>query len=169
MTPVSPSPTPPAPPSVDRVGVMRRSVRCFAFGVTGMVPFIGVLTAWRALRLWQEVSEETGEPAGSSVAKKCAVSSFALAVALFFFKRAGGDPRSYLAGMIAIIVGLLLLVLGILLPARQGYLLIRQYGRTEPREWNPARHFAYWGAGLAYAGLALSSTLISLAFWQSLH
>jgi hypothetical protein len=152
MTPVLPSPRMPAPAALDRVRMIRRSMRCFVFGLMGIVPLFGLGTAWLALRLWREVAEETGEPARLSGANWNFIAAFMAAVALLFYN---GPPwYSVLTDLV--------LAAGILLPARQGWLLVRQYGRVEPLEWNPARHLVYWGAGLAYAGLVLSSLIIMI-------
>lgn len=47
------------PPSPDRVRTIRRSTRCFAFGIMGMTPLLGMGAAWLALRLWRQLAEES--------------------------------------------------------------------------------------------------------------
>ncbi len=123
MKPVPPSPQPPAPESVDRVRLIHRSMRCFVYGLMGVVPLFGLGMACLALLLQRQVSEETGEPAGLAGAKRCSIAALALALALLGCGQAG-----------------LVLALGILLCGLQSYLLFRQYQRAEPRQWNPARH-----------------------------
>jgi len=145
MTRVLPLPELPAPVSVDRVRLIRRSMRCFVYGLMGAVPLVGLGMACLTLRLRRELAEETGEPVRLTGALRCAIAAFALAFVLLCCHQTG-----------------LVLALGILLPALQGYGLLRQYQRAEPRLWNPARHLVYWGAGLAYAGLVLSSLVIML-------
>jgi hypothetical protein len=148
MTPLLPLPGPSVPVPADRVRMIRRSTRCFVFGILGAVPLLGIGPACLALLLHRQVGEETGEPKGlggiySSVAVFCI-----LAIALLCCEQAG-----------------FVLALGFLLCGLQAYLLRRQYLRTEPLEWNPARHLTWWGAWLALAGLNLSGTLILLAIW----
>jgi hypothetical protein len=146
MTPVLPAPGLPEPVSVDRVRLIRRSMRCFVYGLMGAVPLFGLGMACLTLRLRRELAEETGEAVRLTGALWCSIAAFALAFVLLCCDQAG-----------------LVLALGILLPALQGYWLFRQYQRAEPPLWNPARHLVYWGAGLAYAGLVLSSTIILLS------
>ena len=133
------------PVSADRVRLIRRSMRCFVFGLMGAVPLLGLGMACLALLLGRQVAQETGEPVRTAGVNGCAVAYFALAVVLLCFDQTG-----------------LVLALAILLSALQGYLLFREYRRTNPAQWNPARHLVYWGAGLALAGLNLSSTILLL-------
>ena len=51
MTRVLPTPGLPAPVSVDRVRLIRRSIRCFVFGLMGAVPLLGLGMACLALLL----------------------------------------------------------------------------------------------------------------------
>jgi hypothetical protein len=131
---------------VDRVRIIRRSIRCFVFGWIAAVPLLGIGAAFLALRLRRQVAAETGGPARLTGVNEC---SFVAFVAAFMVLCYGRQPG-------------LLLALGFLLSALEAYLLFRQYVRTEPVEWNPARQLAWWGAGLAYAGLNFSATLILL-------
>jgi hypothetical protein len=153
MTPTLPSLGAPLPVSVDRVGMIRRSMRCFVFGLIGAVPLFGLGMACLALRLWRQLAEETGEPARLAWGNTSFIVFSCLAtVLLLFFDQAG-----------------LVLALGFLLSPLQGWLLFRQYRRTKPVVWNPARHLVYWGAGLALAGLNLSGTIILLAAWATIR
>lgn len=154
MTSLLPSPGLPAPASVDRVRMIRRSMRCFVFGLMGAVPLLGLGPACLALWIQKELAEESGEPAPLGGTKMIAISiaAFIVAVVLLAWDQAG-----------------LVLAMGFLLPALQGYWLLRQYQRTEPPRWNPARHLVYWGAGLALAGLDLSSTIILLGLWAAIR
>jgi len=130
---------------VDRVRMIRRSMRCFVFGLMGVIPLLGLGPACLALLLRRELAEETGESSQLTVANISSAAAFFLAVILL----AGGQDG-------------LVLALGFLLAALQGGLLFGQYRRTEPLEWNPARHLVWWGAGLAYGGLILSALVILL-------
>lgn len=154
MTPVPPSPELPAPVSVDRVRMIRRSMRCFVFGLMGVVPLLGLGPACLTLRLQRQLAEESGEPvrlAGAEMAA-IAVVAFMLAVVLLCYDQAG-----------------IVLAMGVVLSAGQGCWWFRQYQRAEPRPWNPARHLVFWAAGLAYAGLILSSTIIMLSLGSFLR
>jgi hypothetical protein len=147
MTGLLSSPGLPAPASVDRVRLIRRSMRCFVFGLLGAVPLLGLGPACLALWIQKDLAEESGEPAplGGTEMVAISIGAFIVAVVLLACDHAG-----------------LVLAMGFLLPALEGYWLLRQYQRAEPRRWNPARHLVYWGAGLACAGLVLSSTIILL-------
>ena len=148
MTPKTPPPERLVPASVDRVRLIRCSLRCFWFGVMGAVPLLGLGPACLNLRLQRQLAQETGDPAHIAGAKMPAISgvAFVLAILLLCLDRPG-----------------LVLALGLLLSGLPGCLLFRIYRRTEPRQWNPARHLVCWGAGLACAGLVLSSTIILLS------
>ena len=152
MTSLLPSPGLPAPASVDRVRLIRRSMRCFVFGLLGAVPLLGLGPACLALWIEKELAEESGEPAPLGGAKMAAIAigAFIAAVVLLAWDQAG-----------------LVLALGAALSALQGGWRVRQCQRAEPPRWNPARHWVYWGAGLACAGLILSSTIILLGLWSA--
>jgi hypothetical protein len=51
----------PAPRSIDTVRVIRRCLRCFAFGALGLIPMGGLGLAIQALRLRDKVEAEVGE------------------------------------------------------------------------------------------------------------
>ena len=80
MKPVLPAP--PNRPSVDRVRMIRRSIRCFVFGAVGAVPLFGLGTAFLALRLQRELARESGVPARAPWMDGSSVIAFALM--LFF-------------------------------------------------------------------------------------
>lgn len=147
MNPLSPLPE--VPVSADRVRLIRRSMRCFVFGLMGVVPLLGLGMACLALLLHRQVAQETGEPVRTAGVYGCAVAYFVLAAVLLCLDQTG-----------------LVLALAILLSALQGYWLFREYRRTEPVQWNPARHLVYWGAGLALAGLNLSSIILLLGIFD---
>jgi hypothetical protein len=132
--------------------MIRRSIRCFAFGLAGAVPLFGLGTAFLALRLQRELARETGVPARAALMDGSAVVAFALMLMSLLYDQAG-----------------FALALGFLLCAVQGYLLLRQYRRTEPADWNPARHLVYWGAALARTGLILSATIILAGVWAAIR
>lgn len=130
---------------VDRVRMIRRSIRCLVFGLIGVVPFLGVTLAWLALGLHRQVLLETGER-----------------------WHPGFLHRLWLAGLLIVPVldrwaGLERLSLFVLLLLMaQGAWLRQQYRRESGREFNPARRELYWGAGLAYTGLAIT---VAAAVW----
>lgn len=144
------APTPPSekgpgiPP--DRVSIIRRSQRCFVFGLCGLVPLFGVGLAWQATVLALQVAKECGEPIRQSTKGGLViVLGLILTGVLLELEQAG-----------------LALALGFLLAAIPGILLLREYHRTKAREWNPARHLLFWGAGLAQAGMVISATILLL-------
>ena len=132
--------------------MIRRSMRCFVFGLLGVIPLLGIGPACLALLLRRELAEETGEPLQLTMANNSSIAASFLAVILLACGQDG-----------------LVLALGILLAALQGGLLFRQYRRVEPLEWNPARHWVWWGAGLAYAGLILSALIILINIASALR
>jgi len=125
--------------------MIRRSIRCLVFGLIGAVPFLGVAMAWLALGLHRQVLLETGER-----------------------WRPGFLLRLWLVGLLSVPVldrwaGLNPVSLFILLLLIwQGEWLRQQYRRESGREFNPARRELYWGAGLAYTGLAIT---LAAAVW----
>jgi hypothetical protein len=127
-------------------------MRCFVFGLMGVIPLFGMGMACLALLLRRELAEETGEPLHLTWANHSSTAAFFLAVILLACGQDG-----------------LVLALGILLAALQAGLLFGQYRRIEPLEWNPARHLVWWGAGLAYAGLILSSLVLLLNVGSALR
>jgi hypothetical protein len=126
--------------------MIRRSIRCFLFGLAGTIPIFGLGAAVLALRLQRQLAQETGEPPGPKGITTC-LGIFLLLSAILL---CCDQPEIVLA-------------LAFLLCALQSWLVFRHYCRTEPVESNPARHLAYWGAGLACAGLNLSSTIVLLS------
>jgi len=147
--------TSPASPSTrsptiqpDRVGIIRRSQRCFIFGLFGLVPFFGLGLAWQAIRLHRELAKETGESPDLTPFNRCLIVSV-FALALFFLMLETDDDRDWAV-----------LALGFLLPIFQGALFWQQHQRSEPPYWNPGRNLAYWGVWLAFTGLILSATFL---------
>jgi hypothetical protein len=153
----------PLPPSarvsVDRVRIIRQSKRCFIFGVMGTVPLFGLGAAWLSLRLWRQVASETGEPRPSSRLAKWFIVALVVALARFYFN----GPASYF------LLEDMALAIGIVLPLRRGYGLLKQYRQAEAREWNPARRLLYWGAWLGYSGLAISSSILLFLLGPLFH
>ena len=49
------------PPSVDRVRLIRRGMRCFVFGSIGLIPILGSGLAIQAIRLRDDIKAELGE------------------------------------------------------------------------------------------------------------
>lgn len=127
------------PVSVDRVRMIRRSMRCFVFGIFGAIPFFGLGLAWVALKSQRQLSRETGD--NIPIRLPCLMSIACLELMIMFLRL----DLEFLALVSAV------LSLGVPL-----VLIQRQYRRFEPAEWNPARHLAYWGVGLACAGIVLS-------------
>jgi len=137
----------PALESVDRVRLIRRSMRCFVYGWLGAVPLFGLGMACLTLRLWRELAQETGDLPPLARGEMVAIAVVAFVLAVVF---------------LCCDLPVLVLVMGVLLSALQGYGWFLQYQRAAPRQWNPARHLLYGGAALAGAGLVLSSTIILL-------
>lgn len=132
--------------SIDRVRLIRRSMRCFTFGLLGVVPVFGAGFAWQALRLRRAISAEVGD--------------------------AWEPPPVYcywVIGMIAVLVSwqwLPLAVAGTVFPlviGIQTWHCWRSFISTREVTWNPGRIQLLWGVILAYAGLGFSLwALVSL-------
>ena len=123
---------------VDRARVIRRSSRCFAFGLVGAMPLLGLAPALLAIRLYRRVREQTGERWNP----RNVFASWGVA-GLFAWLYTWRDG-----------VGGFLLVaaVGVFL---QGAAWIEGYRRAEVLAWNPARARAWWGAALACTGIML--------------
>jgi hypothetical protein len=143
--------SPPLPPP-DKARVIRRSVRCFIFGLVGAVPCFGLGMVWLAFKLYRDIAAETGERvqlyplyltsvSGVWMAAVCAVNDL---------------PAGVLADAVVVL-------------ALQYLFLRRQYLRNAPAEWNPARHLMYWGLGLANLGSILSAVTVLLVIYLVNH
>jgi hypothetical protein len=141
--------SPPLPPA-DKVRVINRSVRCFRFGLVGVVPCFGLGTVWLAFKLFRDIAAETGEPVKLYPLYLTSVAGVCLGAAC--------GAHDLASGVLADAV--LLLVLPFLF-------LRRQYLRNTPVEWNPARHLMYLGLGLANLGSILSAATVLLVMAEA--
>ena len=136
----------------DRAQAIRRSLRCFVFGLIGAIPFLGLSMSWLAFRIGREISAATGERVRFSLLNGAWLCGLALI-----------DVYAFAVSIAAAVaVGLLFLALQI-------FLLRREYKNNSPRKWNPARHFFYWGIGLAYTGRIGSVFIFVFFFCQWLE
>ena len=143
---------PPPLPPIDQVRLIRRSVRCFIFGLVGAIPCFGLGMAWLAFKLYRDIAAETGEPVKLYPLFLTSISGLYMGVACC--------ANNLLSGALADA----LVVLGL-----QFLFIRRQYRNNAPAEWNPARHLMYWGLGLANAGLILSAVVIVLTAYMVNH
>ena len=146
MTSSTPTPELSLPLPADRVRMIRQSMRCFVFGLLGVIPLFGLGLAWLALVLHRQLARESGDSTLISFPNICCIVAI-FELAIFFMLMSQGG---------------LVLSLGLLMSALQAFFLFRQFSRTEPLHWNPARHLAYWGVWLACVGLILSVTIALL-------
>jgi hypothetical protein len=128
-----------SPGAVDMVRVIRRSMRCFTFGVLGLVPLFGTGFACQALRLRRSVSEDLQDGW-----KPPPVYGYWLLGALALM--AGNSFWSLPGDLTACIA-----VLGL-----QSWHCWRSFLRRAGTAWNPADHELFWGTLFAYAGLGLT-------------
>jgi len=128
----------------DRVRMINRSVRCFVFGIMGAVPCFGLSMAGLAFKLFRQVAEEAGERVNLIPLHICTI-SLVIAGAFTPFEYPGT-----------------LMIYGVAMITLQILFLREQYLRNTPAEWNPGRHLAYLGIGLANAGFLLSA---AVALW----
>ena len=136
-----------APRSVDMVRIIRRSMRCFVFGLIGLVPILGVGLAVQALRLQRAVCAELGEPWQAPP-----VYFYLLFTALGLWWL---DPRLGFGGDIFLVVAVL---------TAQSCHVFRRFPSPEKAVWNPGRAALIGGVMLAYAGqtITLSGVVIAL-------
>lgn len=131
--------------SVDRCRVIRRSVRCFAYGLIGAIPWVGLGLAYQALRLSSKVSLETG---ADWHRPKLRWHWMIGLLCLWGYDYFLGWPG-------------FLSIFGIML-----WLQTNQVRRSFPIEdghhWNPAGQHVRWGVALAYAGYFGSMSLLLL-------
>jgi len=139
-------------PPIDRVRLIRRSTRCFLFGLVGTIPCFGLGMAWLAIKLYRDIAAETGESV--RLLPLFLTSVLGLYLGTLFF--AADWPVAFLGDAIAVLVFQLLFIL-------------RQYRRNAPVDWNPARHLMYWGLGLANAGLNLSAVVVIAVIYLVNH
>jgi hypothetical protein len=121
------------------VRVIRRSMRCLAFGLIGLVPLVGTGFACQALRLGRAISldfEDGWRP--PPVYGYWLVGTMALVVA---------DAALGLLGDLAVCS----LLLGL-----QSWHCWRRSGGQGGRVWNPGHRELRWGVIFARAGLGLS-------------
>lgn len=133
-----------APRSIDKVRLMRRSMRCFTFGALGLLPVVGAGLAMQALRLADQIHAELGEPKA-----RPPVYLFWIPGLLLIWI---GDAALGAAGDIAVWV---------LLLALQSARVWRDAYRNAAAASNPAHPQLALGVTFAYAGLALSLWLLA--------
>jgi hypothetical protein len=143
---------PPELPPIDRVRLIRRSIRCFLFGLVGAIPCFGLGMAWLAFKLYRDIAAETGERV--TLYPLFFTSAFGLCVGIAYFA----------IDLPGVVLGDAIGVLGF-----QTLFILRQYRSNAPAEWNPARHLMYWGLGLANAGLNLSAVVVILVIYLVNH
>ncbi len=124
---------------IDRARLIRRSLRCFLFGLIGVIPLFGLSMAGLTFRLRGEIMQETGERWESRFFNSIWFCGIIL-LGLFYFS-------SSLTGTATV---------ALIFISIQAWLLNSQYRNNPPGQWNPARHLVYWGIGLAYTGFVLS-------------
>ena len=143
---------PPPLPPIDRVRLIRRSIRCFIFGLVGAIPCLGLGMVWLAFKLYRDIAAETGERAQLYPLFLTSAAGLYMGVACC----ANDLPDGALAAAI-VVLGLQLLFIR------------RQYRKNAPAEWNPARHLVYWGLGLANFGLIFSAVVVLLVTYGINH
>jgi len=138
-----------SPPPPDLVRVINRSIRCFLFGLVGVIPCFGSGMMWLAFKLHRDIAAETGEKVTLLPLHLTSVAGVALAAVCL----ANNLPDGVLADVV-VLFGL------------QFLYIRRQYLKNAPAQWNPARSLMYWGLGLANAGLLLTAgAVILVACW----
>lgn len=131
----------------DRAQVIRRSLRCFIFGLFGAIPFFGLSLSWLVFRIGREIQTATGERVSFSLINSAWICGLILI-----------DVYAFAVGLAAAVA------IALIFLALQIFLMRREYKKNSPTEWNPARHFFYWGIGLAYTGYVGSVCIFIFAF-----
>ncbi len=140
---------------VDKTRLIRRSLRCFIYGLIGAIPVVGITLAWQAIRLHRQVLRETGEA--------CRLPKWwyfywvaALAVSIV------GDRLQGFLGALAAFWGF---------NGLHAVYLFQLASTRTGKVWNPARRYSYWGFGLACAGcfglIALASIIATELAYRS--
>jgi hypothetical protein len=129
--------------SVDRVRVIRRSMRCFVLGLIGLVPLFGAAFACQALRLRRNVSLDLKDDwTPPPVYCYWLIGATAMMA---------GDALIGWAGDCAI---------GLALVALQSYHCWRTFRNRVELIWNPAERQLFLGVICAYAGLGLGLWMV---------
>jgi hypothetical protein len=139
------SPTPLPAKSVDMIRVIRRSVRCFLFGLLGVIPLIGHGLAWQSLHLCDEVLSEMGDNWHRPPLWAYWVVGLGAMIILDYFFGLIGWSSAF-----GIFLGL------------QTYHLWLSFPASDSLIWNPGRRHVLCGIALAYAGYFGSCSLIGL-------
>ena len=134
-----------SPTSVDRCLVIRRSVRCFACGLIGAIPWIGLGLAYQALRLFGKVSVETGAGWRRPKLGRLWMAGLACLWGYEFFLGLPG----------------FLSIFGIFLWLQTNHVR-RSFPTEQDRPWNPAGRHLRWGVVFACAGYFGSMSLLLL-------
>jgi hypothetical protein len=128
--------------TIDRVLMIQRSMRCFYYGLIGLIPVIGLVMAVLAIRLYHRVIWETGEKFARSPRWGRVAMLYALCWGAFTFASVADVPLWILS---------VLLFFGF-----QVFLWRMQYWPVTASEWNPARAHLFWGYQFAVNGLLSS-------------
>jgi hypothetical protein len=116
-------------------------MRCFAFGLIGLVPVLGIGLAVQALRLQQRIAFEMKDSWKAPPVYVYWLLGIALLWAVDTHFGSIGD-----------------LTMALLVLAAQSFHIWRSFGLSPHRVWNPGRPQLTWGVICAYAG-------VSLSFW----
>jgi hypothetical protein len=132
-------PVPPAADLIrtDRSRTIQRSLRCFRFGLVGLLPIVGTVPALLAISLFRKVAHDTGDPWRPT------------------WVRAGWLIALLYAGTYTVLFGLggflLIVMIGYAIQLAASW---HAYCHDDTLAWNPARPWALAGISMAYSGLA---------------
>lgn len=132
--------------SIDRTRVIQRSVRCFYFGLIGLIPVIGLVMAVLAIRLYHRVLEETRERPAHPLRWGVIGLKFLVCWTAFTVASAMDVP-------LLVLFILLFLVI-------QVFLATMRYWPVKAAVWNPARPQLFWGYQLAINGFFISFLVV---------
>jgi hypothetical protein len=130
--------------SVDMARLIRRSLRCFLFGLIGTIPVIGLGLAYQAIRLHQKAAADMGESWQPPRVRW----HWTLGLLCLW----GYDYFLGWLGFLAIFV---------IFAWLQTNHVRRGFSVNQDRFWNPAERHSSWGVTLAYGGYFSSLSLVA--------
>lgn len=136
--------------TIDRVQLIRRSIRCFYLGAGGMFPLIGFGLAIQAMRLHREVARELGRKWNAPPVRWYWV--FGLVGVLGYLKLFGCAAGA---------------LVGLLFVGIQTYHLWRSL--PADFQMNPADNHLRWGVILGYGGTFVSMLAVPLLLCALAH
>ena len=126
-------------PKIDRVQLIQRSIRCFYYGLIGLIPIIGLVMAVLGIRLYHRVIKEANEKPAHPPRWGRVLFLYGICWSAFT-----------LSSLVDVPLWLLTICL---FCAFQVFLWRMQYWPVTSTVWNPARSYLFWGYQFGVSGL----------------